>query len=385
MTGMKKSKVYVTLRNPTDYSKWLRYSIIPDDHLLAQDWITALKKILQSGNLLEKNYCFMGFPNTARNLEYLCEQLNLHIKQINLFNMTEQWQNAGLETYVIEEYFVPDTVRFGKEYPVCERKYTKNLGLRIKHDIMNQLHNHFERLQGTVWNLSEYYKIADYETKYAIRQLNNICHEMETLVLSQRKQATFPDWVRPSQITTFLHAERYDLTDEHRQGFLKNGYDRKFGHVYMHWTQIGKTLFEVFRDEHAPDLTSTTCEAINSLIFYSGEFDVEWGNDVVYGKYSHWHDKEQDDFNRWLIKNNLDPNDPQLSLGYLPIGKVDLQEAFGTNDPIKIRDILGKYLDIYQIEIDDVTNTFDYCWNDPDYKQNQIDMMRPGYDYSSRG
>jgi len=70
------------------------------------------------------------------------------------------------------------------------------------------------------------------------------------------------------------------LTDEHRQGFLTNGYDRVFGGVYMHWTQIGKTLFEVFRDEHAPELTATVCEAITELKYFSGEFDVEWGKSV---------------------------------------------------------------------------------------------------------
>lgn len=381
MSGTNKSKVTVTLRNPLNYLDQIEYTIIPNDTVLAIDWANALAKLLRSENLLEKNYCFMGFPNTARTLSYLCSQLNQHIEQINLFNRTLQWQNAGLSSYIIEEYFTPDVVRFGEEYPIGYDDI--NIGLSIKHDTMNRLHNHFERLQGTVWQLSDYYKIADHNTKYAIRQLNNICHEMETLVLSQRKQATSPDWVRPSQITTFLHADRFDLTDEHRDGFLKNGYDRQFGYVYMHWTQIGKTLFEVFRDEHAPDLHSTTCEAINSLRFYSGEFDVEWGNDVVYGKQCPWHDIEQDLFRSWLIKNNLDPDNKTLSLGYLPIGKVDLQSSFGTEDPIKIREILGNYLDIYKISVGNISNTFGYCWNDPDYKQNQINMMRPGYDYSS--
>ena len=47
----------------------------------------------------------------------------------------------------------------------------------------------------------------------------------------------------------------------------------------MHWCQIGKTLMEVYRDEGAPVLTDTVCEAITHLKYYSGEFDVEWGND----------------------------------------------------------------------------------------------------------
>lgn len=380
---MATNKVIVTLRNPLDFNDQLDYHIVPNESALAKDWVVALKDLLLSGNLLEKNYCFMGFPKTARNLDYLCNQLNRHVKTINLFNRSEVWQQAGLEPYIIEEYFIPDTVRFGSEYPAGFGTDEKNLGLNVKHKMMNRLHNHFERLQGTVWELSDYYKLADYETKYAIRQLNNLCHEMETLILSQRKLVTLPEWVRPSQITTFLHAERYDLTDEHRQGFNDNGYNRQFGYVYMHWTQIGKTLFEVFRDEDAPKLDSTTCEAINSLRFYSGEFDIEWGNDVVYGNGLNWHDEEQDKFKQWLKDNNLDETDNMLSLGYLPIGKVDLELSFGTTDPIKIRDILGDYLDIISIKVDDTIGIFNYCWNDDNYEQEQIDMMRPGYDYSS--
>jgi hypothetical protein len=383
MLGTDQSKITVTLRNPLDFNDLLVYTIIPVDNQLARDWVEALKLTLANGNLLEKNFCFLGFPNTARTVEYLCNQLNQAIVQINLFNRTKAWQDHGLPSYVIEEYFSPDAIRFGSEYPPGYDN--ENLGMGLKHEIMNRIHNHFEHLQGTVWNLSEYYKLADYETKYAIRQLNNICHELESLVLSQRKQALLPKWIRPSQITTFLHAERYDLTDEHRELFKQNGYDRQFGHVYMHWAQIGKTLLEVFRDEGAPKLTDTVCDAINHLKYYSGEFDVEWAADVVYGDPNvPWHNKEIDEFRAWLIDNNLNLDDPQLSLGYLPIGKINIEEAFGTTETSGVWEKLGKYLDIYSIEVDGVKNTFNYCWSDNNYKQQQIDIMKPGYDFSSR-
>lgn len=378
MTGT----VKLTLRNPLDKNQTLDYYIEAFDNPLAKDWLVALEKLLIIGNELEKNYCFMGFPKTARNLEYLCNELNRHIKQINLFNRNDVWQRAGLSSYVIEEYFTPDIVRFGEEYPVGYDD--KNLGLSIKHELMNRLHNHFERLQGTAWNLSEYYRLADYETKYAIRQLNNICHEIETLVLSQRKLATAPEWVRPSQITTFLQAQRYDLKPEHRQLFLTNGYDRRFGWVYMHWTQIGKTLFEVFRDEDAPTLADSICEAITELKYYSGEFDVEWGNDVVYGQGQWWHDQEQDKFRQWLINNGRDPGDVNLSLGYLPIGKVNLNKSFGTEDPVLVREILSKYLDVLAIEVNATRAIFEYCWSDNNYENRQILKMIPGYDFTSK-
>ena len=364
LTGINQSTVKVTLRNPLDHTDLLDYYIVPNNTQLAQDWIEALKKLLQSGNLLEKNFCFMGFPKTARTLSYLCDEVNQAIGIINNF----------FPDYQIEEYFTPENA-IGFDYTEGGPN----------HQLLNKLHNHFEKLQGTACNLSEYYKLADYTTKYAIRELNTICHEMENLILSQRKLAVDPYWIRSSQITTFLNAQRYNLTDEHRQGFVTNGYDRVLGGVYMHWAQIGKTLFEVFRDEDAPNLTDTVCEAITELRFYSGEFDVEWGNDVVYPGKHPWHDQEQTAFINWLVQNGLDPLDPKLSLGYLSIGQVDLHRSFGTSNYQEIWDQLGKHLDIYSIEVDGIKNTFDYCWTDVDYKQQQINMMRSGYDHSSRG
>ena len=383
MSGINQS-VKVTLRNPLDKQDFLDYYITPNDTQLAKDWISALEVLLKSKKLLEKNFCFMGFSKTARTLNYLCQELNQAVFQINMFNTTRIWETHGLKPFIIEDYYTEDSVRFGSKYPIAVGGSDINqLGLDIKHEVMNRLHNYFEHLQGTVENLSLYYKLADHETKYAIRQLNIICHEMENLVLSQRKLITAPKWQRPSQITTFLHADRYELRDEHREGFVTNGYDRKFGTVYMHWAQIGKTLFEVFRDEHAPKLNQTTCDAITQLQYYSGEFDVEWAMDVVYGGTYPWHDKEQDEFKSWLISNNFDPSDPTLSLGYLPIGEIDLVTSFGTEDPVKIWDILSDHLDIYAIEVNGTKAIFDYCWSDPDYKQQQIEMMRPGYDFSS--
>jgi hypothetical protein len=336
-------------------------------------------------------------------VEYLCDELNQAVEQINQFNYSGVWQEQGLDNYFIEEWFHPNTVRYPDIYPINIRgdkvlsrgDPDLEIGLGVKQQTMNRLHNHFETLQGTVWKLSPYYELADYETKYSIRQLNNICHELESLILSQKKAKVMPEWTRPSQITTFLHSKRYELSDSHRQGFNTNGYDRRFGYVYMHWTQIGKTLFEVWRDEHAPKLNvgtdptdisvgnGATCEAINSLKFYSGEFDIEWGNDVVYNPKYWWHVEEVDNFKQWLTDNGIDSSNPRLSLGYLPLGEVELQSSFGTTDSFEIWEILSKHLDIVSIEVNGMLSSFDYCWSDPTYKQMQIDMMKPGYDYAS--
>ena len=78
----------------------------------------------------------------------------------------------------------------------------------------------------------------------------------------------------------------------------------------------------------------------------------------------------------------MDYNDPKLSLGYIKIGQVNLAKSFGTADFAEILKKLSAHLDIYQIHADGVTGTYDYVWNDDNYKKMQIDFLKPGYDWS---
>ena len=319
------SKIAVTLRNPVSKNDMLTYYIKPNDNQLARDWVAALKLELQKNSELEKNYCWHGWPKTQRDLQYLADQLVKHTTRVNNFNVTGVWQSAGLDSYPLRTEYTPDDIML----PFTGINEIGKQGGGPNHDVMNIVHNYFEHLQGTVENLSLYYKLATPEVKYSIRQINNLCHEIETLTLSLRKERYAPDWVRPSQITTFLNAKRFNLTDEHRQ-------------------------------------------------YYSGEFDVEWGRDVLYGKHS-WHTEDQDKFKEWLAKHNYDYLDPSLSLGYLELGHVDLESSFGTHDPYKIWDMMSDKLDIYSIEVDGIKAVYDYSWADADYEQRQINYLMPGY------
>ena len=352
-------KVKVILRNPLNKKQQIDYDIEVQEHAMADRWLAALNGLLISDAYLEKNFCFLGFPDSPRDIDLLCREMSWAKDKINNF----------FPDYSIDEIFTGDTLR---------------QGLEPNQDLMNVLHNHFEVLQGTVWGLSDYYKRADYETKFAIRQLNNLCHEAESLMLSQKKKVEAPEWVRPSQITTFLNAPRFEYPQEHKRTFDKRRYDRKFGHVYQHWTQIGKTLYEVFIDEKGASIDEATCEAITHLRYYSGEFDIEWARDITYGGKYPWHSKRMDEFESWLIDNNFDLSDTEYNYGYHEVGKINTKASFGTDDPEQVWAAMSSHLDIIRIETDQESASFDYCWNDHDYRQQQIDFMRPGYDYSSR-
>ena len=354
-------QVKVVLRNPLNKTDQIDYTINVNDTPMGDRWYAALQDILRQNKYLEKNFCFLGFPDSARDLDFICRELNWAKNQINSFFDPDE--------YIITDEWTPNTL--------C-------IGLIPDQKVMNKMHNHFEHLQGTVWGLSKYYKKADYETKFAIRQLNNLCHEAESLMLSQRKVSQAPEWIRPSQITTFLNAQRLEFPDEYKTTYSPSAYDRRFGEVYLHWAQIGKTLYEVFKDERGVDIDRATCDAITHLRYYSGEFDIEWAKDVCFNGPRDWHNKEISAFGFWLEKNGFDPTDTQYNFGYHPVGQVALQESFGTIDCQEVWPILSKYLDIYSITAGDAGTVYDYTWTDPDYYQQQIERLKPGYDYSSR-
>lgn len=355
--------VKIVLKDHTT-GRTLDYVIRPNDHELARDWVQALRLLLQQGNHLHKSFCFLGFANSPRDVRFLCDRLNRVISEINHYD----WSQHGLDRYVIEDWFDDPVVRFGKEFAVPDNlDYASSkqlLTMSMKNEVMNRLHNHFERLQGTVEHPSDYFLASPAWLRRRIGQLNTICHELENRINGERLAYIAPDWQRPSQIMSFARAERYQLKHSHRELFA-NGFDKRLGHVYMHWAQIGKTLFEVWRDENAPELDATTCEAITHLQYYSGEFDVEWGRDIVLGQYD-WHDAEIESFNDWLQYNGMDPTDRTLSNGYLPIGEIDLVSAFGTTDQHGIWTQLSAHLDVARIEIGDVTRDYDYTWRDED-------------------
>ena len=370
-------EIEIVLRDPQNLSDQISYFIDIELTNFNSRWLELLKQNLKNKYHLEKNYCWLGWADSSRGVDYLCDEINIAISQINRFNKTNQWQKNGLASYHIDDHFDKKIVL--QEGPVG----VGQPGMRLNHDPMNRLHRYFEDLQGETWSISSYYKFADYDTKWAIRQLNVLCHEMESLVLSKRKKIYAPEWQRPSQITTFLNAPRQNLKDSDYELFLHNRYDRELGGVYLHWAQVGKTQFEVFRDEGGQDIDEATCSAINSLKFYSGEFDVEWGRDINESNHE-WHRKEQEEFRAWLSRNGFDWNNPKMSLGYIKIGQVNLEKSFETLDFLSILDIMSKHLDIYKIKIGEIEQTYDYVWSDPAYKQMQIDFLKPGYDWSRK-
>jgi hypothetical protein len=355
-------------------NKQLRVHIY--DTPLGQRFLDALKDNLKNKRILEKNFCWLGWADSKRNLHYLVEELNKNIAQINSFAFDPPYEN--IHPFTVDDFQYSDKLPIGY---MIDNDPMKTPGLRLKHDACNLLHRYFEDLQGTAWQLSNYYKQADYKTKYAIRQLNNLCHEIESWVHAYRKSKIEPEWMRCSQITTFLNAPRYDLHEEDYELFKQNRYDRELGGVYLHWSQVGKTLYEVWRDEDAPEMDETTCSEINHQKYYSGEFDIEWGQTIT--EKDRFKKEEMDDYRSWLSENGFDWNDPKLSLGYIKIGQVDMKLAFGSKSFLEIYKDMSSNLNISSINVIGLRSWEDeypYTLDSEDWKQIQIDYLKKGYE-----
>ena len=205
-------------------------------------------------------------------------------------------------------------------------------------------------------------------------------------MLSYRKSVIDPDWIRPSQITTFLNAPRTELHEEDFELFKQNRYDRELGGVYLHWSQVGKTLFEVFRDEHAPKMTDALCSEINHQKYYSGEFDIEWGQTIT-EKTNEFKKQEMDQYRAWLKENNYDWEDPKLSLGYIKIGQVDLQRTFGSSATFKeIYETMTNNLNISNIKTMSkriIECEYPYTLDSDDWQQIQMEGLKRGYESRS--
>jgi hypothetical protein len=179
-------QIEITLRGKNDselYNIWIDVA----DNSLSRKWLGALNDLLHNENHLEKNYCWLGWTKTQRDADYICTQINRSIHSINSSDIG----------YRIADFFSPANV-IGSD-------------LDINHDKMNTLHRYFEDLQGWSGGISNYYNQADPETRWHIRQLNLLCHELESLVLSMRKDVQAPEWKRPSQLMCWLNSPRFEL------------------------------------------------------------------------------------------------------------------------------------------------------------------------------
>jgi len=331
-----------------------------DDTTLSRRWMAALNDIIKNDLHLEKNYCWLGWTESERNARYLCEQINSSIDCINQSGIGYQ---IDCNPFTVENTIEPGVI--GSSHTAGD----------VVHEKMNNLHRYFEDLQGWSGGISNYYTQADPTTRWHIRQLNLLCHEYESLVLSMRKAVRAPDWRRPSQLMCWLNAPRFALEPEDYELFGIETINRKLGGVYLGVNKaVGKHHWEVFNDEGKDSRVSElVTTGLRTQTEAAGDFDIEWGRDP--GSYD-WQIKKLQEFRTWLLANGFDPEDKSLTIGHPQVAQVDLIRSFGTDNYVDIWAQLGSHLDVYKIRTSDATATYSYNWTDADYADQQIKIIQ---------
>ncbi len=344
-------QLIITLRSPRTGSLLPVYIDVYNNSL-GHKWLAALKDLIRNENHLEKNYCWLGWTESHRTAEYICGEIN---RSINAINGADLGYRIDCPDYTVESVIQPD--------------------LDINHERMNWLHRYFEDLQGSAGAMSPFYTKATAEIRWHIRQLNLLCHELESLVLSMRKEVQAPEWRRPSQLMCWLNAPRFELEPQDLDLFGVDTLNRQLGGVYVGINKaVGKAHWEVFNDEgrdsRLSELVSTT---LRSQTLAAGDFDIEWARDTGAHK---WQQLRIAEFRDWLTVNGFDPEDPSLTIGHPKVAQVDLIKSFGTADYNMIWAQIAQHLDVYKIQIGSTQATYTYNWTDADYAARQIKELK---------
>ena len=352
MTKLMLDRIEIGLRNTVTQDVLTVYIDVADNSL-SRKWLAALNDLLVSGLHLEKNYCFLGFPDSPRSGELVVAEINRSIRAIQ----------TSTPDYRLDDHFTLAN--------------SINKDLSINHARFNRLHRYFEDLQGVAGAMSPHYTAADDRTRWHIRQLNLLCHEFECWALSNRKQHTAPEWIRPSQLMCWLNSPRFELEAEDLALFGIETINRSLGGVYVGVNKaVGKHHWEVFQDEGGDsrigELTTTT---LRTQTLAAGDGDIEWANNP--GTFP-WQIRQLAEFRKWLILNGFDPEDPTLTIGHPQVGQVDLITSFGTEDYREIWRQLNSHLNVVSIRTSRAQAEYPYSWTDADYMQQQISALEKG-------
>jgi hypothetical protein len=338
---MRYEKLELVFKSPSGKVRALHFDILPID--VAQRWGGLLARHLVKKSRIEKGFLLHGWLTKDRNLPFLFVEMNRNIRVINEF--FERHPKLPLH---IPLHFTGQT---------ADRQS------------LNKLHSYFEQLIGQVWNFAPYYMAASLPVRYAILQINYLCHEIEALERSlichsyQRVDAH----VCLSMTLTkrvLLSEKDYELFSPFTE----------WGDVYLHYAQLGKQHLDAFHDD---DLLVQR-ENISGLRYLSGEFDIDFSDSAEPASQAAMLAR----FHEWLKKNNYDPADKKLGIGRLVVAKV-ASNTRGHHSTFDFMNALYEYDDLCEIALygggKKVSCQYPYSWRDVSFEREQIRGLRDSW------
>lgn len=220
-------------------------------------------------------------------------------------------------------------------------------------DLLNKLHHHFELLQGQIWNPSSFLYKASGEERFAISKLNLCCHELEGYYDSMFRKDQGLDHGIYFYYSVCGTPSFKEITANEKIQFSRT---IKNGMIYLHYAQTGKTWYEAYCDHD--DLVDV--DNITEHRLMSGEFSCYVGKEFEFII-----DK---DFKKFITDKGFAWDDPNLAIGYCPIGQIISIGNISIDNYQECQTLLEEYDDFYAIVLDDgTTKYYDYRHNDQTY------------------
>lgn len=247
-------------------------------HEAANIWLKSLLLNLKSSRLIKSR--FLGFVNSKRSEEFLTQELNLCIENIN----------SNLSYQISERFSVGDS-----------------------QESLNKIHHHFSILIGREGEGSELWNSASSRVKSSICGLNDYVHEIESWRRSGNGGGAYC-------CIEFFEASGMEVPERWNDLFTM---DLNFGDITLHYDQIGKTWLEVLIDKD----DSIIDEAIRPLNRITGSFNInffETSSELL-----------KKEISSQAKKLGLDIDDPHLRLGQLVVA--ELEETLDPSQSLNIR------------------------------------------------
>lgn len=244
---------------------------------IGKRWYNLLKSHLEKNSTVSEPDRLYNFPSSNWNEEKIVNELNECIDVIN--------SNEKIITH------------------------TAYLGM--PQEQLNHLHHYFEKLRGGVLTPGNFWQSANTEHRKALERYNVIIHRAENFY----KQDSIKN---PRIVVTFKPKKRVELLDDDYNYFT---FARQFGEVYINYCEVGKPLYDVFKD--GDDIVGE--DNIKPLRYYSPDFTVTFHDrtqekcDRFIKAMNEWWDQN----NNYLTALGFTKNDPKNAMGNIPVASID--------------------------------------------------------------
>jgi hypothetical protein len=274
---------------------------------IAVKWYESLcKQVLNKDNKVKESDRLYNFPDDEWNEEKIVSELNKCIETINS------------KTKVI--------------------MHTAFVGM--PQEQLNHLHHYFEELRGASKNSADYYLNASPNERLALERYNVIIHRAENFYLENTINTSK---VSPRIVVTFKGRKKELLADNDYEYFTLH---RKFGEVYINYCEVGKPLYDVYKDND--DIVGE--DNIRPLKWYSPDFTAYFFNRPIetVENFLQGMDLWWDQNNNYLTALGFTKGDPKNAIGNIPVAML---ESSLTSKEIVLA--ISEYNNIDRVEIYD--------------------------------